>query len=458
MRNPVTIGIFGEFQSGKSLLVNCLLRRAVASVGRGTATTRTAVRYRYAVQERAEWQDAGGRHTLAIPHLSGLDTERLGGPVDVYLRHDLLRCFTLIDIPGLGNDDADTSVALAALRETDYAIVVSTNARGVGETLRADIDALRQQRVPYYFIINCTASSRGRWDPSDESNADMAAAVRDALAYKPLPWPFGEETVPVVNLMWHWYAVSPQGSEPWADACRGLARAYDLDLPEVTAADIEEASGFAEVEKIFSMDNEMYLTLRREMRAELDRLRREMCPAGTVMAFAAGRVPEGWLPCDGSAVAIERYPDLYHAIGTTYGPGGKPRMFRLPDLRGRFVRGWNNGSGRKLGTYQDDCLQRHAHAFDEKMLTVEEGGNHVHMLDMSWQSTVSYVSSLTSSVSKSDRLGKYEQCRVCTCYNGEHSHKLSLSGTPVKDAEGKGLRTGDETRPKNVALLYCIKC
>ena len=48
---PFRIGIIGEFQSGKSLLINCLLRRAVATVGKGVATTQTVVCYRYAEKQ-----------------------------------------------------------------------------------------------------------------------------------------------------------------------------------------------------------------------------------------------------------------------------------------------------------------------------------------------------------------------------------------------------------------------
>ena len=57
---------------------------------------------------------------------------------------------------------------------------------------------------------------------------------------------------------------------------------------------------------------------------------------GTILPYAGGDAPEGWLPCDGRAEYIQTYPKLYEAIGATYGRGGAdPRTFRLPDFRMR---------------------------------------------------------------------------------------------------------------------------
>ena len=81
-----------------------------------------------------------------------------------------------------------------------------------------------------------------------------------------------------------------------------------------------------------------------------------LLPSGAVMPFATSTEPSGWLECDGSAVSRDTYSDLFSAIGTTFGSGNGSTTFNLPDLRGEFVRGWDNGrgldSGRSFGTGQ----------------------------------------------------------------------------------------------------------
>ena len=59
-------------------------------------------------------------------------------------------------------------------------------------------------------------------------------------------------------------------------------------------------------------------------------------PVGAILPFGGtlDKVPEGWLPCDGSSVLIADYPQLYDMIGTAWGHSGS--YFNLPDLRGYF--------------------------------------------------------------------------------------------------------------------------
>lgn len=62
-------------------------------------------------------------------------------------------------------------------------------------------------------------------------------------------------------------------------------------------------------------------------------------PVGTVVMFTAAEPPAGYLKCDGSAVGRTTYPELYAAIGTTYGAGDGSTTFNLPNLIGRFAEG-----------------------------------------------------------------------------------------------------------------------
>lgn len=65
-------------------------------------------------------------------------------------------------------------------------------------------------------------------------------------------------------------------------------------------------------------------------------------PVGTVISYMgtnpASLAVLGWVPCDGRAVSSQSYPDLYAAVGTTYGGDGNPN-FNLPNLIGMFQRG-----------------------------------------------------------------------------------------------------------------------
>ena len=88
--------------------------------------------------------------------------------------------------------------------------------------------------------------------------------------------------------------------------------------------------------------------------------------AGTVAHFAAATPPTGWLVCTGAAVPRSLYGALFLAIGTTYGAGDGSTTFNLPDLRGEFLRGLDSGrgvdTGRAIGTAQADGIRSHNHA------------------------------------------------------------------------------------------------
>ncbi len=104
-----------------------------------------------------------------------------------------------------------------------------------------------------------------------------------------------------------------------------------------------------------------------EINANFDLLFRKINthdPPGSIIAFGGTTAPEGWLFCDGHSVNSADYPDLFAAIGTSWGGDGSPN-FNLPDLRGEFIRGWDYGrgvdQGRTFGSNQSDDYKRHAH-------------------------------------------------------------------------------------------------
>ncbi len=68
--------------------------------------------------------------------------------------------------------------------------------------------------------------------------------------------------------------------------------------------------------------------------------------AGEIRAWAGppDTVPPSWFICNGAQVHRDDAPELFAVIGTSWGGDGVP-FFNLPDLRGRFLRGVDSGSG-----------------------------------------------------------------------------------------------------------------
>ena len=74
----------------------------------------------------------------------------------------------------------------------------------------------------------------------------------------------------------------------------------------------------------------------------------KLAPVGSLIIWPTSTPPAGYLECDGSALSRTAYAALYAVLGTTYGKGAGTlanTTFRLPDLRGEFIRGWDHGRG-----------------------------------------------------------------------------------------------------------------
>ena len=144
---------------------------------------------------------------------------------------------------------------------------------------------------------------------------------------------------------------------------------------------------------------------------------KDQVPAGQVSHFAMASAPSGWLKADGALVSRATYAALYAAIGIVFGAGDGLTTFNLPDMRGSFVRGLDNGkgldTGRVLGSYQVDAFKSHGHPLDIYIDHTGAGTNQGILAPMSVQN-------------------------VATPYNAQTNGDI-------------------ETRPKNIALLACIK-
>ncbi|STL29194.1 tail fiber protein [Escherichia coli] len=78
-------------------------------------------------------------------------------------------------------------------------------------------------------------------------------------------------------------------------------------------------------------------------------------PVGVPVPWSSATLPTGWLKCNGAAFSSEMYPNLAKAYPTN----------KLPDLRGEFIRGWDDGrgvdAGRALLNWQPHTILDHAH-------------------------------------------------------------------------------------------------
>jgi microcystin-dependent protein len=154
-------------------------------------------------------------------------------------------------------------------------------------------------------------------------------------------------------------------------------------------------------------------------KAELDAL------VSAVMAFPISTPLTGWLECDGSAISRTTYADLYAVIGTMHGVGDGSTTFNLPDFRGQFLRGWDHGAGVDL-----DAASR---------LNRGDG-------------------------TTGDNVGTKQGCQIqshdhdvtCTDDGGGPKDKVQAGVTSTNYTLSTEVFGGNETRPTNVNVMWCI--
>ncbi|EKS6731176.1 tail fiber protein [Enterobacter mori] len=146
---------------------------------------------------------------------------------------------------------------------------------------------------------------------------------------------------------------------------------------------------------------------------------------GMVSAFAANSAPTGWLAANGSLVSRFTYARLFSRIGTIFGAGDGSTTFALPDMRGEFIRGWDNGRGidsdRAFGSWQKPSV-----------IVGDDG--------------IGIISVASSNVEDKSILGWDK--------GGSESYEIS---TVTGITSQKNNTFFGYSRPRNFALLYCIK-
>jgi phage-related tail fiber protein len=147
-------------------------------------------------------------------------------------------------------------------------------------------------------------------------------------------------------------------------------------------------------------------------------------PSGTVIYHAANTAPTSFLKANGAAVSRSTYSDLFTAVGTTFGVGDGSSTFNVPDLRGEFMRGWDDSrnvdGSRAFGSAQADQMEQHNHIDTNRPLHVGYG----------------FGSGAITVRSPADT------------QQGNVSSFLGNRG---------GTSNSSENRPRNVAMLACIK-
>lgn len=163
----------------------------------------------------------------------------------------------------------------------------------------------------------------------------------------------------------------------------------------------------------------------------------QFTPPGTVSVFAGAANPPGWLPCDGSSYSTTGlFAALFAAIGYTW--GGSSGTFRVPDLRGMFVRGsgtngtYPTASGASVGGYQADTYLNHNHA----ATSTDSGHTHTYTYTIGAGSTAAGAGGTTP-----------------TSTTGTTNSGNANITTTINDST----TGGTETRPKSFSMLYIIK-
>ncbi len=171
-------------------------------------------------------------------------------------------------------------------------------------------------------------------------------------------------------------------------------------------------------------------------------------PSGTILAFAGNTPPSGYLWCDGASLSRADYAALFAAIGTRWGTADG-NSFNVPDTRGLFLRGFDNGAGydpdraartaikpggvtsNQVGSYQRDQMQR---------ITGNTGMG-------IWGSLASGAAgAISQNTQGGNGPGGGGNSYIQFQFNSANSPNARVSAT-----------TDGETRPSNVYVLYIIK-
>jgi microcystin-dependent protein len=180
---------------------------------------------------------------------------------------------------------------------------------------------------------------------------------------------------------------------------------------------------------------------------------------GEIRMFASEGAPKGWRECDGTELNISTHQALSSVLGARFG-STQAGMFRIPDLRGMFVRSWNHNKAFSVpGSNDQDAAKR---TIPPGAPAYPDGKDHVGTTQADQLQTHKHV----EPGHHHDVTGYGFDYLVKGGPNGGLSNKnppvptgdvaVNLGG-PVDMSGGTAVRNGIETYPSNVYLIFCIR-
>ncbi|AHM53375.1 phage tail protein [Escherichia coli] len=155
-------------------------------------------------------------------------------------------------------------------------------------------------------------------------------------------------------------------------------------------------------------------------------------PVGIPVPWPSATPPTGWLKCNGAAFSAEEYPELAKAYPTN----------KLPDLRGEFIRGWDDGrgidTGRSILSIQGYATEDHAHGLPSRSTIVTDATINFYF-DESW------VNSGTDIIKRGNT---NDAGLPAPDYGTFKTYKQSVAGLGA---------AASETRPRNIAFNYIVR-
>jgi microcystin-dependent protein len=183
-------------------------------------------------------------------------------------------------------------------------------------------------------------------------------------------------------------------------------------------------------------------------------------PSGAVIMFGGTSAPTGWLICDGTSYLRTDYTDLFTAIGTAFGAADGTH-FNVPDLRGQFVRGVDNGAGRDPDTLSRTAMNTGGNTGDnvgsvEAQATAQNG---LSLSDPGHRHSFY----LTGASSGNANNRKYLSVEISNAVDFLTDSNTAIGGSTVSESisvetTGISISSSDaETRPINAYLNFIIK-
>ena len=182
-------------------------------------------------------------------------------------------------------------------------------------------------------------------------------------------------------------------------------------------------------------------------------------PVGSVFCIAHTSVPSGYVECNGASIP--------NGTGTVNGVTANFAALRaligssLPDLRGEFVRGFDNGkgtdSGRSMLSSQGDQNKSHNHSAST---SISDPGHFHQSFRSGNQGERQHNSNLSSSNFPSSGTGagnKNEAYNIVANNAEANVGKTSSVNTGVNASTNVGNDGSSESRPRNIAMMYIIK-